>query len=240
VTAPDDAEIKLDGGEDTTSPVSISGSGVHMLSITSDPDSANVPVPIDVNAPAIALSPGADTTVTFQDNTKLQFSCSDIGSGLKTCAATVNGSPASNGMNLSSTIGTKTIVVNATDQAGNSSTKTVVVNVFWPFDGFFSPIVNPPRVNLVNPGSSIPIKFSLSGNRGLSIFAPGYPRSAPGCTGTPGPMTVEYPGSSSLTYNSRLDQYQFNWDTSKSYRGCRTLYMGLIDGSVHTALFNFG
>jgi hypothetical protein len=53
-------------------------------------------------------------------------------------------------------------------------------------------------------------------------------------------MVAEYPGSSTLTYDTKLNQYQFNWKTAKNYRGCRRLYVGLADGSVHTALFNFG
>jgi hypothetical protein len=98
-------------------------------------------------------------------------------------------------------------------------------------------------LNPVNAGNSVPVKFSLGGNRGLSIFAPGNPESARVDCRTllrTSSMVAEYPGSSTLTYDTKLNQYQFNWKTAKNYRGCRRLYVGLADGSVHTALFNFG
>ena len=53
----------------------------------------------------------------------------------------------------------------------------------YSFTGFFSPINNLPALNDVNAGSSVPIKFSLAGFRGLNLFAPGYPASqAMNCT----------------------------------------------------------
>ncbi len=52
-------------------------------------------------------------------------------------------------------------------------TGTLVVSAF---SGFFPPVDNPPTLNVVNAGRAIPVKFSLGGNRGLAIFAPGYPR----------------------------------------------------------------
>src|SRR5262249_16492205 len=43
------------------------------------------------------------------------------------------------------------------------------------FTGFFPPISNVPVVNVVQAGQAIPVTFSLGGNQGLTIFAPGYP-----------------------------------------------------------------
>ena len=44
------------------------------------------------------------------------------------------------------------------------------------FTGFLSPVKNPPNLNSVNGGSTVPVRFSLGGFRGLAIFAPGNPR----------------------------------------------------------------
>ena len=60
------------------------------------------------------------------------------------------------------------------DSTFTSATRTGSL-VIAPFTGFFSPVDNPPTLNTVNAGSSIPVKFSLGGNRGLAIFAPGSP-----------------------------------------------------------------
>ncbi len=56
---------------------------------------------------------------------------------------------------------------------GATRTGTLVLSAF---SGFFPPVANPPTVNIAKAGSAIPVKFSLGGNRGLAIFAAGYPR----------------------------------------------------------------
>ena len=52
------------------------------------------------------------------------------------------------------------------------------LNLIHHFAGFFPPIDNPPVLNKVKAGSAVPVKFSLTGNQGLDIFAAGYPQSA--------------------------------------------------------------
>src|SRR3990172_4059934 len=54
-----------------------------------------------------------------------------------------------------------------------TNTPTSVYN----FSGFFQPVDNLPALNSVNASHAIPVKFSLAGNQGLSIFAAGYPVS---------------------------------------------------------------
>ncbi len=116
--------------------------------------------------------------------------------------------------------------------------------VSYPFKGFFSPVDNEPTFNAVNSGQAIPVKFSLTGNRGLNIFAAGYPSSqtiacdasAP-ADGIESTLTA---GSSSLSYDAGSDQYSYVWKTDKSWSGtCRALVLKLKDGSVHRANFKF-
>ena len=38
------------------------------------------------------------------------------------------------------------------------------------FGGFLSPVDNPPVVNTVNAGRTIPVKFTLSGDLGLGVL----------------------------------------------------------------------
>jgi hypothetical protein len=114
----------------------------------------------------------------------------------------------------------------------------------FPFGGFFSPIDNPPVVNLATAGSAIPVKFSLGGDRGLDILAPGSPESGQIRCDTSAPIdaieqTVN-PGSSSLSYDSRTGVYTYVWKTKKPWAGtCRQLTLTLTDGSVHPAQFKF-
>jgi hypothetical protein len=119
-----------------------------------------------------------------------------------------------------------------------------VVTVVYNFSGFFQPVDNPPTVNLVNAGSAIPVKFSLSGNHGLGILAAGYPVSQQIACNDGAPIsTVEETvasGGSSLSYDATTDQYIYVWKTAKAWKGtCRQLIVKLNDGSSHLANFRF-
>jgi HYR domain len=142
------------------------------------------------------------------------------------------------------TVGATTVNVTATDAAGNTATRSFTVTISYNFAGFFSPVDSPPAVNGANAGQAIPVRFSLSGDKGLNIFAAGYPASVPiACpSGTPStPIEeTELAGSSGLSYNAATDQYQFVWRTEKAWSGtCRQLIVKLIDGSTYTANFQF-
>ena len=114
----------------------------------------------------------------------------------------------------------------------------------YTFTGFFQPIDNLPVVNTVKAGSGVPLKFSLSGNQGLDIFAPGFPASqAVACVGGAPEDDVEQvstPGASGLSYDPSTDRYSYVWKTDKSWGSkCRQLVVKLKDGSSYMALFKF-
>jgi uncharacterized repeat protein (TIGR01451 family) len=139
-------------------------------------------------------------------------------------------------------VGTTQVTVTATDAAGNDSTCTFNVHVRYNFTGFFSPVSNPPTLNAVNAGRAVPVKFSLSGDKGLNIFAANNPYSVSlGCdTNDPGVDVAETlnAGGSSLSFSG--DQYIYVWKTQSSWAGtCRQLIITLNDGTVHTANFKF-
>ena len=69
-----------------------------------------------------------------------------------------------------------TIKVQVTDSGGLTAIDEATVNVVFNFAGFFPPVDNLPAWNSVKAGQAIPIKFSLGGNKGLNIFATGYPQ----------------------------------------------------------------
>jgi predicted extracellular nuclease len=111
----------------------------------------------------------------------------------------------------------------------------------WHFTGFLQPVDNPPVLNTVKAGQGIPVKFSLSGNQGLGVLAPGYPKSeAIACT--PGAPTdgieTTTAGKSGLTYDHDTDTYTYVWKTTKAWANtCRQLVLKLKDGTVHLAYF---
>jgi hypothetical protein len=141
-------------------------------------------------------------------------------------------------------VGATTVTCTATDAAGNSATCTFTVTVLYNFTGFFSPVSNPPALNTVNAGRAIPVKFSLSGNKGLTILATGYPASGViNCDANAPPNEVietVTAGNSSLNYDASSDQYIYVWKTEGAWAGtCRQLVVKLNDGSTHVANFRF-
>ncbi len=97
---------------------------------------------------------------------------------------------------------------------------------------------------MVNAGQAIPVKFSLSGNKGLNIFATGSPLSqAIACNFSGGTSDIEdtvTAGASSLSYDATSDQYSYVWKTDKAWKGtCRQLVVMLNDGTTHVANFQF-
>jgi hypothetical protein len=132
----------------------------------------------------------------------------------------------------------------ALDYAGNSGSASVTYSVIYAWNGFFQPVDNLPALNKVKAGSAIPVKFSLNGNQGLSIFAAGYPSSFNvACGDTANADLIETTvtaGSSSLSYDALANQYVYVWKTDKNWGGtCRTLTVKLNDGTIHQANFNF-
>ena len=114
------------------------------------------------------------------------------------------------------------------------------------FHGFFPPVDNEGVLNLVNAGRTIPVKFDLNGDRGLDIFAAGYPRSVViDCSsglqdvveetgGEPGRLHYD------ATVNPPIGQYTYTWRTDRAWRGsCRQLQVRLQDGQLQTANFRF-
>jgi hypothetical protein len=141
-------------------------------------------------------------------------------------------------------VGTTTVNVTATDQALNSSSCSFTVTVLYNFTGFFAPVDNLPILNVVTAGRAIPVKFSLSGDKGLNIFALNSPYTvAINCDGGDPEAEVEETlnaGGSSLVYQSTSDQYHYIWKTENSWVGtCRQLILKLNDGTEHRANFRF-
>jgi len=134
--------------------------------------------------------------------------------------------------------------VTATDGAGNNATGSFTVTVLHNFSGFLQPVDELPTVNIVGAGQAVPVKFSLSGNKGLNIFAIGYPASGQiTCdVNEPGSVIEETvaAGGSSLSYDAAGDRYSYVWKTEKSWKGtCRILALRLKDGRDHFAKFRF-
>ena len=195
----------------------------------------------DVTAPAIAITtPAAGGSYTLGSTVNADYSCSDEvdGSGLASCIGTV---PSGNAIDTAA-IGPHSFTVNASDNAGNTSSLTHTYSVNYDFAGFFQPIDNLPTMNVLKAGQAVPVKFRLGGNQGLAIFAPGSPTSgAISCSSNEPLDAVEETstaGSSSLSYDPVTNTYNYVWKTDKAWAGsCRELIVKLNDGTTHSADF---
>jgi len=141
-------------------------------------------------------------------------------------------------------VGTTTVTATANDGNGNTASCSFNVTVLYNFSGFFAPVDNLPAFNEMKAGQAVPVKFSLSGNKGLNIFAANSPNSVQiscdnGATILPVEETVNA-GSSSLSYDATSDRYNYVWKTESSWKNtCRQLNVVLNDGTTHSALFKF-
>ena len=128
--------------------------------------------------------------------------------------------------------------------ADNSASVSVGYQVVYPWAGFFEPVNNLPTINTVTAGRAIPVKFSLGSDRGLNIFAAGYPKTQHVACDTGAPLdTIEETvtaGASSLSYSAGAGMYIYVWKTERNWDNqCRQLIVRLTDGTQHTASFQF-
>ena len=120
----------------------------------------------------------------------------------------------------------------------------IVAQSIYPWRGFFAPVDNGAVYNKMKAGAAVPVKFSLGGDQGLAIFLAGYPQSqVVSCAnGVPVDVVEETvnAGGSTLTYDAVSQTYVYVWKTDKGWANtCRKFTLGLNDGSVQTALFQF-
>ncbi|MCA1636319.1 MAG: PxKF domain-containing protein [Acidobacteria bacterium] len=239
---------------DSIVPVNASGSvnvnvpGTYTITYTASDDSGNAAAPITrtvnvvdttppvMSCPAnIVVSLPLNSTATSMAVSYAAATATDsCGGTLPVTYSTASGSVFN--------VGTMSVTASATDAAGNTASCTFTVTVLYNFTGFFSPVSNLPTINNVNAGRGVPVKFSLSGNKGLGIMAAGYPASQQIACNTSAPISelegTETSGGSTLSYSP--DQYHYNWKTENSWAGtCRVLIIKLNDGTEHTAHFKF-
>lgn len=224
--------------------------GPHTFSVTATDNAGNDTTatvtytvqgaPTDTTDPTITITNPVDGASYPLGSTVLaSYSCADSGgSGLVSCVgSSADGAPLPTG-----SLGSRTFTVTATDGAGNSATTTVAYRIVWPLTAFIGPVDNPPVVNTVKAGKIVPVRFSLGGNRGSSVFATGYPQvTTMTCPGSAPTDEIESTLSGkppTLSYSRGTYTYAFR--TSKSWVSrttCRVLTVRWADGQERTAIF---
>ncbi|HZS24217.1 MAG TPA: PxKF domain-containing protein [Gaiellaceae bacterium] len=247
----DHIDYSLDGGASHvySGPISGFSTGNHFVQYHATDVAGNVEATkliafkVDAAAPTVNVTRPTDgDSFPLGKVVTAAYKCSDKDSGIDTCTGTVP-----DGSDLdTSTVGDHTFTVTGTDKAGNVTTVTHHYEVVYTWQGFFSPITNSgDGVNLVHAGDLIKIGFGLNGDRGLNVFADGYPTSEQiTCpSGTPHSVPAGGAGTTAgLSYGVASGHYAFGWQTDPSWAGtCRQFQIVLNDGTstVHSADFMF-
>jgi hypothetical protein len=112
------------------------------------------------------------------------------------------------------------------------------------FDGFFAPVVNS-GLNKAKAGQTVAVKWRVTDANGAGISDPNHfvslTSSVSNCGNVGDSVTqvgMDTAGASGLQYLGS-GNWQYNWKTQKNYAGCRLMVLKLIDGSTHTAEFQF-
>src|SRR5215469_9069287 len=238
------------GGTTLTANTPVTGATVSgvCVDVAGNSNTTSVgPIKIDTALPSISVTaPANGGTYLLNAAVASNFTCSDALSGIASCVG-----PVANGANFNtSSAGSRTFTVTATDVAGNQTQVTNTYTVGYNFVGFLSPlspagsVAAPSFSGAVNQGSAVPLKWELLDGAGsvigdlssvTSIVA--CPSSGP--TAPPGAPcvllyapTVGAKGNSTFRFSS--PQFIFNWDTSStigSVAGFFTVEVQLNDGS---------
>ncbi len=233
--------IRLDGeAQDNAGNVGFSfNKAVNFQSVA---DTGNPTITLDRPLPNAVFTLN-DPVLNPLQQVRSSFSCSDPG-GVASClggsdlAVGQLPSQPSGSFIATGTLGPHTFTVRSTDLAGNFTTKTITYYVVAIF-GFKSPVDNPPIVNVLQAGNTTPVKWTLkdaAGNyiRSLSAFTSVSSMAIKCPTGTTDPDPDVVPsGLAGLKYDLAGEQFVYNWQTQKSWKGtCRRLVIGLVGNGV--------
>jgi len=196
---------------------------------------------VDRLAPQVTIaSPVDGASLALGSIEDATFSCADGGSGVATCSGSV-----ANGAALdTSTSGTHTFTVQATDAVGNTAAATVTYSVAaagYQWLGWSWPYASD-EANRAEAGRTIPLGFSVGGAGGRAVVAGLWVAPVP-CGGAatvspsdPSARPADWQGPWSVSDGRTI----LLWRTSRSWAGsCRQVLLRLTDGSVHRLVFDF-
>jgi hypothetical protein len=133
------------------------------------------------------------------------------------------------------------LVVSSNAGSGTSELQSIDVPPSpYGFQGFFNGISST-GLNSARAGQTAALTFGLGGNRGLSVFAAGYPRSQQIACDTKAPIgTDASEPAAALVYDTASARYTYRWATRTGWAGtCRQLVLTFRDGTVRQASFRF-
>ncbi|MGN6475515.1 MAG: HYR domain-containing protein, partial [Mycobacteriales bacterium] len=189
----------------------------------------------DTTAPVVTVPSDISTQATSASGAVVTFTSS--------ATDAVSGSPATTCDTPSGStfpLGTTQVTCSATDGAGNTGTNSFKVTVTYGFSGILQP-VNADGSSIFKLGSTVPVKFALTGSSaGIAnaVATLKYAKISNGIDGT----SVEAVSTAAATtgnlfrYDPTSQQYIFNWSTKGLTVGSYRLTINLGDGVLHTVV----
>ncbi|HVF20130.1 MAG TPA: PxKF domain-containing protein, partial [Mycobacteriales bacterium] len=200
----------------------------------------------DTIAPTASISSPTDgLVVDYGQKVTVTYSCGDTGgSGVVSCTGPV----ASGGLLNTQTAGTFQFCVTATDASGNTTRtcRTYTVRALR-FEGFLTPIVNPPEVNATSAGNTLVFRFRVFNGstemkdpiafkfawRTVTSFAPLAYR-------LPDPHTQTAVSNPATKYDPTDGSVHFNALTDRKWRNSKRVFVVILpDGQERMAHVQF-
>ena len=199
-------------------------------------------VTADTTPPQVSITtPAHGAEYLLGEAVASNYSCSDDADPAPSCVG-----PVASGSQIdTSTAGPKSFTVTATDSSGNthSETHSYTVKPTYGLTGFSAP-VDHGALNVSKAGQTIPLKFRVTDASGHGITTlttvPVKATSLSCALGTTTDQLEEYATGASGLKHLGDGNYQYNWQTPKSYAGsCKTLTVTVAPGAALSAEFAF-
>ncbi len=223
----------LSGIDSVTDPVTLSSEGVDQSVIGTATDKAGNSsstkvsgINIDKTAPIITVE-----KLTYVLNEVANWSAFDELSGVATTIGFID----------TSSVGTKTVTLTATDNAGNEVTETIEYKVEYNFGGILPPIKNK---SVFKAGSTIPVKFQLTDATGAYVTdaeAKIYVKKWSNDVNEENPVLSGVSSSAATTgnlfrYDYTSNEYIFNLSTKNYNAGSYEVTIILNEGSSQSVI----
>lgn len=189
---------------------------------------------VDRRAPTIECAPA--TFLVGQVPANVSAVATDAGSGPASQAIFATADTSSGG--------TRTVVLAASDAVGNAASAACAYTVGYGFSGFLAPVKDPGIVNVGKAGRTYPIKWGPHGAGGVLVTGLDAiaqirikTTSCSGFTNDPtDALETSTTAGTGLRYDSAENHYVYNWATPGT-PGCYTLFLELDSGQTFPAFF---
>jgi Tol biopolymer transport system component len=237
-----DGESGIDPGDCPASHSFGEGDNQSFSAVVTDL-AGNTSISTEVNNIRVDLTP-PDLNPVISSNTIILNGSATISTGAEDNLSGVS-SQSCDSIDTSS-VGTKTVTCTATDNAGNTSSKSVSYNVIYQFDGFLPPINDTAHqtcsgcsTSIFKGNSTVPVKFQLKDANGNIVQTGSLPlwvtpQQGGVITAAVDESLYSDPVASGVTFDLKGNHYAYNWKT-KSYATGYYWRIGvkLDDGQVY-------